>query len=260
MAVTLNYDWQNIAHYQVSVGAATITFWLDCKLNRQEGNDSYVDTRLLTSVTNSAAGSGYGFWISGSTGNFGTGVWTYVDGETCVSGQEKITHNDDGTKSAVIITGAYNNYLGFDINFSGDITLPRIPKAPYLSSISIGTVTYNSAAAIFTVTDNGGATVTSTSLSLYSDSGLTQLVETKSGTSATFTGLGPNRHYWVVGRASNSVGTRSTGQYQIDTEGSVVRVRINGQWKESVPYVRVSGQWKEVTPNIRSNGQWKEGI
>lgn len=38
------------------------------------------------------------------------------------------------------------------------------------------------------------------------------------------------------------------------------RIRVNGQWKEAVPYVRVNGAWKEATAYIRVNGTWKEGI
>ena len=38
------------------------------------------------------------------------------------------------------------------------------------------------------------------------------------------------------------------------------KLRINGQWKDAIPYVRVNGQWKEATPYIRVNGVWKEEI
>ena len=45
------------------------------------------------------------------------------------------------------------------------------------------------------------------------------------------------------------------------TKGSKgARIKVNGQWKEAVPYVRVNGAWKEATAYIRVNGQWKEGI
>lgn len=39
-----------------------------------------------------------------------------------------------------------------------------------------------------------------------------------------------------------------------------VKVKVNGQWKDAVPYVRINNQWKEATPYMRVNGQWKEGI
>lgn len=45
------------------------------------------------------------------------------------------------------------------------------------------------------------------------------------------------------------------------TKGSRgARLKINGQFKEAIPYVRVNGQWKEAIPYIRVNNQWKEGI
>lgn len=39
-----------------------------------------------------------------------------------------------------------------------------------------------------------------------------------------------------------------------------VKVRVNGVWKDAIPYVRVNGTWKEAVPYIRVNGTWKEGI
>lgn len=39
-----------------------------------------------------------------------------------------------------------------------------------------------------------------------------------------------------------------------------VRLKINGTWKEAIPYVRVNGSWKETVPYARTNSQWKEGI
>lgn len=38
------------------------------------------------------------------------------------------------------------------------------------------------------------------------------------------------------------------------------KLRVNGQWKDAIPYVRVNGQWKEATPYVRVNGVWKEEI
>ncbi len=36
------------------------------------------------------------------------------------------------------------------------------------------------------------------------------------------------------------------------------RIRINGAWKEAVPYIRINNEWKEATPYLRVNGAWKE--
>lgn len=261
MAVTLNYNWQNIAGYQVKVGPATISFWIDAKLNRQDvaNNYSVVDTRLTTTMYGTAAGSSYSFWLTGSNGISGSSVWTYGN-ETVLNGQFTVTHEADGTKSSVVSASASNGYLAFNISFSGDIILPRINKAPMLSTLTSTNVTYNSATLSFSVTDSGGAAVTNTSISVYEDSELNVLKETKTGDSLTFTNLKPNHSYYAVGSATNLVGTTRTDKLKVSTEGSIVRLRSNGQWKDSVPYIRVNGQWKEITPYIRSNGQWKEGI
>ena len=259
----MNYNWQNIASYSVATGGgSSVTFYIDAKLSSQSGSGNYsvVDTRLnSTKQGNYVGGSGYGFGLTGSAGVYGAGVWNY-ENETICTGQVTIGHDAYGNMSSIIYASAYNNYLGFNINFSGDIILPRIAKAPFVSELTTSGLSYNSVSASFTITDNGGSAVTSTSLSIYSDSGLTQLVETKSGTSATFTNLHPNKNYWIVGRATNGAGTRATNTKQVNTEGSVVRLRMSGGWKEAIPYVRVNGVWKEVMPYIRSNGQWKEGI
>lgn len=48
--------------------------------------------------------------------------------------------------------------------------------------------------------------------------------------------------------------------YVMSKGSHYISVRVNGQWKDCIPYVRVNGEWKEAVPNIRINGQWKEGI
>lgn len=44
------------------------------------------------------------------------------------------------------------------------------------------------------------------------------------------------------------------------TMGGSAKIRVNGVWKDAIPYVRINNQWKEVIPYIRVNNQWKEGI
>ncbi len=38
-----------------------------------------------------------------------------------------------------------------------------------------------------------------------------------------------------------------------------VRVRVNGAWREGIPYVRTNGVWKKGKACVRSNGAWKVG-
>ncbi len=262
MAVTLNYSWQNVAGHDVSFGSgAKISFWIDAKLNSQNSttNKSVVDTRLTTTIYGQASGSGYSFWLTGSNGTSGSTVWTY-ENETVLTGQVTITHNADGRKSSTLSGGASNSYLGFNFNFSGDIVLPRIPKAPTTSSLSSTNLTRNSVDLSFTVIDNGGANITSASISLYEDSNLTQLKETKNGMSSTFGGLKSNRSYWAIGTAINSAGSGNTPKLQIDLEGSIIRIFLDGEWKDALLYVKSQDEWKELMPYIKVNDEWKDGI
>lgn len=36
-----------------------------------------------------------------------------------------------------------------------------------------------------------------------------------------------------------------------------VNVKVNGTWKQAIPYVKVNGAWKKAAPYIRVNGTWK---
>ena len=49
-------------------------------------------------------------------------------------------------------------------------------------------------------------------------------------------------------------------KYYKMTKGNHVNLRVNGVWKDAVPYVRINGAWKEAVPYIRINNTWKEGI
>ncbi len=58
-------------------------------------------------------------------------------------------------------------------------------------------------------------------------------------------------------------GARKIGEtYKVLTLSNTkgLHIRINGVWKDAIPYVRINGQWKESIPYARVNNQWKEGI
>ena len=58
-------------------------------------------------------------------------------------------------------------------------------------------------------------------------------------------------------KSGTLIGQTETTLTVSNTKG--LHLRINGVWKEALPYVRVNGVWKEAIPYIRNN-QWKEGI
>ena len=124
---TLNYDWQNIASWSVSKGSATVNFYIDAKLNRQDtnGNYSVVDTRLNSTIVNNLSGSGYSFSLTGATSISGNGIW-YFGNETILTGQYVVYHNGDGNASSTASASVYNKYWGISNTFSGGFSLPRI--------------------------------------------------------------------------------------------------------------------------------------
>lgn len=141
---TLNYSWQNIASWSVSKGQATVTFYIDAKLSRQDtaGNYSVVDTRLNSTIVNSLSGSGYNFQLTGSGGTSGSSVW-YFGNETILTGQYTVNHSDSGSGSSTVSAYAYNKYWGIDQWFSGSFTLPTIARASQPSCITYPNTTTN---------------------------------------------------------------------------------------------------------------------
>lgn len=128
--MALGYNWTNIASRVVYRGAATITFNIEVKLNRQDttGNYSVVDTRLTSTIVNSLSGSGYNFTLTGANGISGSAVW-YFGNETILTGQTTIYHNDDGTKTGNASAYCYNGYWSISESFSGSFELPTIARA-----------------------------------------------------------------------------------------------------------------------------------
>ena len=57
---------------------------------------------------------------------------------------------------------------------------------------------------------------------------------------------------------SGSVQTDLTALTVLPTNKKL-KVKVNGVWKEAIPFIKVSGVWKEVTPYMKVNGIWKEG-
>lgn len=43
------------------------------------------------------------------------------------------------------------------------------------------------------------------------------------------------------------------------TTKGVARIKINGIWKQAIPWVKVNGVWKQAIPFVKVNGTWKIG-
>lgn len=128
-------------------------------------------------------------------------------------------HNSDG-----YLTVNYNAHMGpaslfGSAGLAGSFASTRIPKAPDAPPQPTF-VSSTSSSLTFTVAppaDNGGATVTSYTLELASNSTFATIVETRASlaSSQTFIGLSPATTYYLRYRATNSVGTSANSTYRI---------------------------------------------
>lgn len=251
--MALGYDWTTLATTTVYRANGSETFYVEAKLNRQENNYSVIDTRSRSTVVNPVSGAGYSFYLTGASERSGTDVWTF-DNETILTGQYVVYHDEHGNASTTVTGGFHNTYWNIHEEISGSISLPRIPKAPFVSNLNIENVTHNSADASFTITDNGGSSVTGSSIELYLNN---ELIKTINGTSGTFTNLKAKTQYSAKGKAINSVGTRYTSVANFTTDSPLLYLKINNIWKTGIPYIKVNGEWKTGIPYIKINGEWR---
>lgn len=161
--MALGNTWTNVAQSSWSDGVATVTFYIDVKLNRQDTTNNYsvVDTKLRSTVVNNAAGSGFAYTLTGSAGWSGNSVW-YFANEDILTGQTTIYHDPDGKKVGSASSYCYNKILGINITFSGSFELPTIPRA---STVTVNPNPFNIGDTI-TINTNRASTSFTHTLSL----------------------------------------------------------------------------------------------
>lgn len=213
--MALGYNWTNIASRSVARGQATVTFWIDVKLNRQDTTNNYsvVDTRLTSTVVNNLSGSGYSFTLTGSAGTSGSAVWTF-ENETILTGQTTIYHNADGTKTSSASAYCYNSYWGISESFSGNFTLPTIPRAstPSISPSS----TFNIGDTI-TINTNRASTSFTHTLSLAFGSYSYQIATGVTDSTTLDTSTIANNLYQQIPNAAQGTGTLTCVTYSGST-------------------------------------------
>ena len=258
--MALGYSWTNIASWSVSKGQATVTFYIDAKLNRQDtaGNYSVVDTRLNSTIVNSLSGSGYNFQLTGSGGISGSSVW-YFGNETILTGQYTVSHNSNGKASSTVSAYAYNKYWGIDQWFSGSFDLPTIARN-FTSTPKISTASTTTTSATF----NWSTSETCNWVRYHLDgsSSWTDVFSgsTKSG-SFTINNLTSNSSHkvYVECRRADSGLWSNSNTVNFTTSSKTGHLKINGENKDATPYIRVNNEWKKAVPYIRNNGEWKRG-
>lgn len=175
--MAIGNTWTNVTSRTITKGSATVTFWIDVKLNKQDiaGNYSVVDTRLTSTITNNLAGSGYKFTLTGADDLQGDGVWTFSN-TTILTGQTIVYHtnpNSDGTKTSSVSASVYNKYWSINESFSGNYVLPKIDRYPMLLTAPNFNDTENPKITYTNVLGLTGATV---QVGIYNSAGTTAYV------------------------------------------------------------------------------------
>lgn len=84
-----------------------------------------------------------------------------------------------------------------------------------------------------------------TMLSTYTDLAPNELLQVR---------IGVRNSYSLTAGTHNNPGT-------ITIKGGVIRINVNGAWKEGIAYINVNGVWKEASSVYTNvNGVWKESI
>lgn len=254
----LTTSWQNIDKYEwtFSVGAS-VTFYLDAKYSSQDktNNKTTVNTRLRSVLNSgSVAGSGYKFDCSYATSKSGSAVWTYKT-ETILSGEGTVTHNTNGSKSVTLSASVANTYLGLDEKLSATVELPTIQRyATANQSLNSKTQTtikmnWSSDSTIDYIwySINGGTNWTGINVA-----------DGKSGT-YTISNLTAGTKYSIKTRVrrKDSQLTTDSSALSVTTNEYMTKYKINGVWKDAIPYIKVGGFWKKAIPYIKVDGAWK---
>lgn len=175
-------------------------------------------------------------------------------GETTLIEEEKIlTHDEDGTIGDKILNYSITASIGGEGSSSEYISVLDYPQIEVVEVKA-----KESDVKVSSFTDKG-QTTTNVGWRITTDPTFTEYERVDGDIEHTFTDLLPETTYYVRVKID-------TDHYNIISKwtsfttgkNTTVKLRINDNWKESIPYIRVNGEWKEATPYINVNGTYKE--
>lgn len=130
--------------------------------------------------------------------------------------------------------------------------VPAAPSAVWVTDLTQTTLTTR-----FAGQSDGGMPIIEWQLAYGTDPNAGQAHPLSSGTNY-LTGLLPGTTYYFWARGRNGVGWGPWGpRSQVHTYAGA-KVRINGLWREAVPYVKVAGVWKMARPWVNVAGNWRQ--
>lgn len=262
-------------------GARNCRLRLDGYLNSQDtaANKSNVTIRLVLLMDSGYIGNyqATNWSLSGTlvnSGNLGSG--DYYNGTTLGSKTGDISHNSDGTKTFSESGGFDPTAWGQTLSVSGSADLPKINRAPIVGALSISSIARTSAAASFSVTEQGASTVSASSIKASLTSGsysspVATITGTSSGVSGTLSGLAANTKYYVRGEATNTIGTTYTTETNFTTTGNAPTISSitsspsknyatltgNVSYDTNASFSSVEVQWGTSTSYGNTSNAWR---
>lgn len=247
-------------------------------VNVSAGTVAQVTTNVTLSWGGATAGSGsvskYRIYYRTST----TASWTTLKDVTGTSTTVNLNGIVTTRGSSVYFTvGTINSYslVSSTGGPSKTVTLAKIPSIPTALTIS----NYNPKRTDSITLSWSGATAGSGTINNYSvdvrryKNGSWsdwQNINNPTSTSytwaiiSTYSDLSPNDIIQVRIGVRNSYSlTAGTWKYgnDITIKGGVIRVKVNGSWREGIVYIKVNGTWKEASSvYVNNNGVWKESL
>ncbi len=217
----------------------------------------------------------YRAYIYQSTSTWSTNTWAlWVEGN-----QNNVKGTSQSSQGTKYYTGWYGKTVSLGVGTSsttvsigvnGTAWSPSSPKgyvtltlsglptcsAPSLSALSISNVSDTSAKVSFSVTNSNNGSVTDSYIDIFRDSALTDKAAVISAASGTFTGLDPNRTYWVRGNAANAAGRSYTGTKSFTTgftnPGAPSNLSITYNKNEPIPTAAYTFSWNAGTAGSKA--------
>ena len=272
-----NWKYKLVAWEDVNTAANTSTVKVSIYMGRNNSYSTYYAGNCNASITCNGETKNKGWSWVGSNGD-GSNIPGYGwSSEPIYTATFTVPHEQDGRKT-VTISGGHSRaeFSPSSGSSSGSITLTKIDRAPIVSALSISNIARTSAAASFSVTDQGASTVSASSIKASLTSGsysspVATITGTSSGASGTLSGLAANTKYYVRGEATNTIGTTYTTETNFTTTGNAPTISSitsspsknyatltgNVSYDTNASFSSVEVQWGTSTSYGNTSNAWR---
>jgi hypothetical protein len=254
-------------NYKIDVDAALVS---------QSGLTSRIYWRVLVIKSNTSGHAGWGNngssgWADSSQGgnndlwyngnlqyNFQNG--SYSGTFTMAEGYFEVGHRADGNAEYYVSGGLTLTNLGSASAGTGWRSLPRIqtatvPAAP--TPVGFSDITQNQIRYLFSGNSDGGSPIREWQ-ALWQDVTINgpQNAYGSNGSTLLGPGLTPGHTYNFWSRGRNDIGWGPWSNVSTAKTLAGARIKVNGVWKEAVPWIKVNGVWRLAQPYVKKDGSW----